>query len=415
MKKIAIIGGGISGIAAAWYLQNEYEVTLFEAEPLLGGHTSTAQVEWENKTIPIDMGFIVFNDRTYPHFIELLKAWGVNYSDSDMSFSLVAEAAGLEYNGGNLNGLFADRLNLFRPRFWRLLGEISRFNRLAKAELTALSLEPELTLGELIQRWGLSTYFSHHYLYPMAAAIWSGSLQSVASFSAYFILKFYDNHGLLDLNNRPQWYYIEGGSQTYVRRFATLFQGKIIRHSPIASVRRERGGVTLTDATGQAIFFDGVVMACHADQALALLADPTSAEEAILKAFPYEKNEVVLHKDKTLMPKHARAWASWNYRLGRELSERPSLTYYMNKLQALPTKTPFLVTLNPIQPIPESDCIIRRSMSHPQFHAKTLDYQARWTEINGPLSTFYCGAYWGYGFHEDGVKSALAVKQVMKL
>ena len=415
MKKIAIIGGGISGIASAWYLQSRYEVTLFEGEPVLGGHTTTAMIDWHGKTLPIDMGFIVFNDRTYPHFMALLKAWGVSYAKSDMSFSLVSELSGLEYNGGNLNGLFADRLNLFRPTFWRLLAEIARFNRLAKASLADLAHTPELTLGELISQWQLSEKFTQTYLYPMAAAIWSGSLQSVSLYSAYFLLKFYDNHGLLDLSNRPQWYFIERGSQTYIKHFTRLFQGNMRANAPVTSIKREAGKVIIFDQAGQPSYFDGVVLACHADQALQLLSDPRPVETDILKAFPYEQNEVVLHNDIKLMPGRRRAWASWNYRLVKEPSHRPSLTYYMNKLQNVSSTTPFLVTLNPAQPILAPHVFVRRQMAHPQFHAHSLSFQSRWTEINGPLQTYYCGAYWGYGFHEDGVRSALAVSEAIKI
>ncbi|WP_416138275.1 NAD(P)/FAD-dependent oxidoreductase [Halomonas sp. HK25] len=409
-RRVAVIGSGIGGMAAAWYLSSRYRVTLFEAADRLGGHTATVDVELEGRHYAIDTGFIVFNDWTYPHFRHLLARLGVLTQPTEMSFSVHETARDFEYNGHTLASLFAQRRNLLRPSFYRLLRDILRFNREAIQALESGTLAPAMTLGEWLDAGGYGVAFQRHYLLPMGAAIWSASLQDLRDFPLQFFVRFFRHHGLLSVSDRPQWYTLVGGSRSYIPALTAPYAGGIRLSTPVRGIRRLADGVEVrTDAGTER--FDEVVLACHADQALAMLEDPSPAEREILGALPYQDNEVVLHTDTRLLPRRRRAWASWNYRLdGRGASERISVTYDMNILQRLETPHTFCVTLNDGDAIDPEKVLGRFTYAHPQFTLAGEAAKARHAEISGPaFRTHYCGAYWRNGFHEDGVWSALRV------
>ncbi|WP_302139660.1 NAD(P)/FAD-dependent oxidoreductase [Halomonas alkalicola] len=409
-RRIAVIGSGIGGMAAAWYLSGRHQVTLFEAADRLGGHTATVDVELDGRHYAIDTGFIVFNDWTYPHFRRLLARLGVPSQPTEMSFSVHETARDFEYNGHTLASLFAQRRNLLRPSFYRLLRDILRFNREATRALEAGTLDPAMTLGEWLEANGYNDAFQRHYLLPMGAAIWSASLQDLRDFPLQFFVRFFRHHGLLSVNDRPQWYTLVGGSRSYIPALTAPYADRIRLSTPVQGIRRLVDGVELHTAAGTERF-DEVVLACHADQALALLEDPTPAEREVLAALPYQDNEVVLHTDTRLLPRRRRAWASWNYRLdGRGADERISVTYDMNILQRLAAPHTFCVTLNDGDAIDPNKVLGRFTYAHPQFTLAGEAAKARHTEISGPaFRTHYCGAYWRNGFHEDGVWSALRV------
>jgi len=413
-RRIAVIGSGIGGMAAAWYLSSRHQVTLFEAAERLGGHTATVDVELDGRHYAIDTGFIVFNDWTYPHFRHLLARLGVPSQLTEMSFSVHETARDFEYNGHTLASLFAQRRNLLRPSFYRLLRDILRFNREAIRALEAGSLDPAMTLGEWLEANGYGEAFQRHYLLPMGAAIWSASLQDLRDFPLQFFVRFFRNHGLLSVNDRPQWYTLVGGSRGYIPALTAPYAERIRLSTPVQGIRRLADGVELRTATGTERF-DEVVLACHADQALALLEDPTPAEREVLAALPYQDNEVVLHTDTRLLPRRRRAWASWNYRLdGRGADERISVTYDMNILQRLEAPHTFCVTLNDGDAIDPAKVLGRFTYAHPQFTLAGEAAKARHAEISGPaFRTHYCGAYWRNGFHEDGVWSALRVARAL--
>ncbi|MGM0637608.1 MAG: NAD(P)/FAD-dependent oxidoreductase [Pseudomonadota bacterium] len=409
-RRIAVIGSGIGGMAAAWYLSNRHQVTLFEAADRLGGHTATVDVELEGRHYAIDTGFIVFNDWTYPHFRHLLARLGVLTQPTEMSFSVHETARDFEYNGHTLSSLFAQRRNLLRPSFYRLLRDILRFNREAIQAFDSGTLAPGMTLGEWLDAGGYGAAFQRHYLLPMGAAIWSASLQDLRDFPLQFFVRFFRHHGLLSVSDRPQWYTLVGGSRSYIPAMTAPYAERIRLSTPVRGIRRLANGVEIrTDAGTER--FDEVVLACHADQALALLEDPSPTERDVLGALPYQDNDVVLHTDIRLLPRRRRAWASWNYRLdGRGKSERISVTYDMNILQRLETPHTFCVTLNDSDAIAPDKVLGRFTYAHPQFTLAGEAAKARHAEISGPaFRTHYCGAYWRNGFHEDGVWSALRV------
>ncbi|AQU84632.1 MULTISPECIES: NAD(P)/FAD-dependent oxidoreductase [unclassified Halomonas] len=413
-QRIAIIGSGVSGMAAGWYLSAQHEVTLFEADARLGGHTATMDIEVGGKQYAIDTGFIVFNDWTYPHFQRLLETLGVPSQATEMSFSVHETDVDFEYNGNTLTSLFAQRRNLFRPSFYRLLSDILRFNKQATADLESHRLPREMTLGEYLDQEGYSEAFQRRYLLPMGAAIWSASIGDLRAFPLTFFVRFFCNHGLLSVNNRPQWYTLVGGSKCYIPSLTAPYAARIHLNTPVTSINRSDTGVWVTTAQDTQ-HFDQVVLACHADQALTLLGDPTAAEQDILGAMPYQNNEVVLHTDTTLLPRRQRAWASWNYRLdGREAEERVSVTYNMNILQRLESETTFCVTLNDSTSIDPAKVLGRYTYAHPQFTLAGQAAQQRHAEISSVTRrTHFCGAYWRNGFHEDGVWSALRVAQAL--
>lgn len=407
--KIAIIGTGISGMVAAYLLSQEHEITIFEANDYIGGHTHTVAAEQEGTTYAVDTGFIVFNERTYPNFVRLVHRLGVASQPSSMSFSVTCERTGLEYNGTSLNALFAQRRNLFRPSFYRMLRDILRFHAAAPALLHHGS--PAETLRDYLTTRRYSREFIDHYIIPMGAAIWSADPQQMYHFPARYFVQFFHNHGMLRVNGRPQWRVIQGGSARYVEALTRPYRHRIRLQCPVRSVARFPDCVVLTLQSGECERFDQVVIATHSDQALALLADPTDAEREILGAFAYQANDVILHTDTTLLPRRRRAWASWNYHIPREAHGRVVVTYNMKILQSLSAPQPFCVTLNRGEGIDPTRIIRRMTYHHPVYTAQAVAAQTRHQQLNGVNRTSFCGAYWGYGFHEDGVKSALTVCQ----
>jgi len=405
--RIAIIGGGISGLTTAYLLCPEHEITLYEANGYLGGHTNTVDVTVDGVTWPVDTGFIVFNERTYPNFIRLLKRLGVASQPSVMSFSVSSEKTGLEYCATNLNTLFAQRRNLLSFPFWRMLLEIFRFNREARA--LCKSDDTALTLGTYLKSHGYSVAFVETFLVPMGAAIWSADPGRFLEFPAVAFGRFFANHGILNVIDQVQWRVISGGSRSYVEPLARPFRDRVRLATPVLRVRRLSDRVEITPRDGQADSFEQVVIATHSDQALAMLGDPSDAERELLSAVPYQKNDTVLHTDRRLLPVNPRARASWNCRIPREEQEGVSLTYWMNRLQSLAAPEDFCVTLNAPDRIAADRVIRRIDYHHPVYSTAAFEAQKRRREINGVNRTWFCGAYWGYGFHEDGVKSALAV------
>lgn len=403
--KIAIIGTGVAGNVAAYYLNKQHDIRVYEASDYIGGHTHTHDISLGDEQHRVDTGFIVFNKKTYPNFIELLHHLNVDYQPSDMSFSVQAESDNLEYNGSTLNQLFAQRRNLFRPKFYRMIKDILRFN---KESLTLLEESYDsLSLGQYLSDNNYSSQFIHHYIVPMGAAIWSTDHDSMFKFPARFFVQFFHNHGMLSVDDRPQWYVIKNGSSEYVKPLVVDHRDKIKLSAAVQSVRRANNKVYVKAVGCEEEVFDYAFIASHSDQALAMLDEPTSLESEILSAIPYTDNEAVLHTDQALMPKRRLAWAAWNYHLLKQKKERVALTYNMNILQNLKSQHTFCVTLNNTEAIDESKIIKRMQYTHPFFTLEGVKAQQRHSEINGCNRVFYCGAYWRYGFHEDGVVSAL--------
>lgn len=405
--RIAIIGTGIAGMTAAWGLHREHEVTVFEANDYIGGHTHTVDVPLGGRTYAVDTGFIVYNDWTYPRFIELLDELGVASQPTEMSFSVKCEKTGLEYNGHNLNTLFAQRRNLLRPSFYRMIRDILRFNREAPQLLKDDA--PALTLGEYLSRNHYSQAFRNQYIIPMGAAIWSAEPEKMATMPARYFVQFFHNHGLLSVSHRPTWRVITGGSRAYAERLTAPFRDRIRLSCPVAWVQRLAQQVQVKPLHGEVEPFDALIIASHSDQALNLLADPSPQERAILGAIPYQENDVVLHTDARLLPRRRLAWAAWNYHLTADARARAAVTYDMNILQGLDAPETFCVTLNYSAAIDPEKILHRFTYHHPVLNPQAVAAQQRHSEINGVNRTWYCGAYWGYGFHEDGVKSALSV------
>lgn len=404
--KIAIIGSGISGMTVAALLHRRYDVTILEANGYVGGHTHTVTVNLDGERQAIDTGFIVFNDRTYPNFTRLLSLLGVVSRPTSMSFSVRCSRSALEYNGTSLNGLFAQRRNLLRPAFHRMLADILRFNRQTPRLLE--DLDHEMRVDEFLRRHGYSRQFTDHYLLPMGAAIWSCPVETFGAFPIRFIIEFYANHGLLQVRDRPVWRTIEGGSHRYVEKLTAPFQDRIHLHCPVTSVRRAADGVLVESRRGTERY-DEVVFACHSDQALRLLADADETERSLLGEFPYSRNRAVLHTDTSLLPRRRRAWASWNYHIPAAAADRPTVTYDMNLLQGLTSQHTFCVTLNEEQSIDPAKVLGAWNYSHPVFTTRRSAAQQRHSEVIRRHRTSFCGAYWGNGFHEDGVNSALRV------
>jgi predicted NAD/FAD-binding protein len=395
-------------MVAALRLHAHHDVTVFEAADHVGGHTHTRDVLWRGRHYAVDTGFIVFNDWTYPRFIELLRELGVESQDSNMSFSLRCERTGLEYNGTSLNSLFAQRTNALRPSFLRMLADVLRFNRQAR-ELLARD-DDRTTLGAYLDTNRYSRAFRDRYLVPMGKAIWSAAEQAMLSFPARFFVEFFDQHGFLNVDERPVWRAVKGGSREYMRKLAARLPGRIQLDTPVTGIRRDPAGVTLRTARGSVERFDHVFIACHADQALKLLLDATPAEREVLAAFPYQHNEAVLHTDESLLPRRPLARAAWNYHLLDDripgVRERAALTYDMNLLQSLDAPVRFLVTLNRTHDIDPAKVIDTFHYHHPVYTPAGVVAQRRRAEVSGVNRTCYCGAYWRYGFHEDGVVSA---------
>jgi predicted NAD/FAD-binding protein len=400
--RIAIVGGGISGLTVAHLLHRDHAITVFETNDYIGGHTHTVDVDLGGERLAVDTGFIVYNKRNYPNFTRLLAQLGVPTQPSAMGFSVRLEDPELEYNGSTLRQLFVQPRNLLRPRFYRMLADIMRFNRSAPRDIK--DSVAELTLGEYVEAGGYSREFVHHYLLPMGAAIWSSPAARVLDMPAAFFVRFFENHGLLTIDDRPEWRTVSGGSARYVERLIAPFADRIRLSSPVWEIRRADHHVLVNDER-----FDEVVIACHSDQALRMLADPSDAEREVLSAIPYQANEVVLHTDTRLLPRRRRAWAAWNYHMSGKPDAPVGVTYNMNMLQSLTASETLCVTLNDIDSIGPERIIGRFTYFHPLFTVQGIRAQQRHGEISGQRRTHYCGAYWRNGFHEDGVVSALAV------
>jgi predicted NAD/FAD-binding protein len=408
--RIAIVGTGISGLAAAWLLDQRHEVTVYEAAHRLGGHANTVGVPWQGRELPVDTGFIVYNERNYPNLTQLFARLAVPTRPSDMSFGVSLDEGRLEYAGSSLRALFAQKRNLLRPGFHRMWSDILHFN--AEAARFLDDLTPcELTLGEFLAERRYGTEFCRHYLLPMGAAIWSATLDGISKFPARSFLRFFANHGLLSIADRPQWRTVSGGSRVYVEKLSRGFAPRVRLGCPVRAVRRTGSGVEVIDARGGRGVFDQVVLACHADQALAMIEAPTVAERAVLGAFRYQANRAVLHRDPALMPRRRAVWSSWNYlaRADGRTDGAVSVTYWLNRLQGIDPACLLLETLNPWrEPAPET-VFAELHYEHPQYDARAVAAQDRLDEIQGRDGLWFAGAHWGYGFHEDGLRSGLQV------
>jgi len=405
--RIAIIGAGISGLVSAYLLSQDHEVVVYEAKDYIGGHTHTIDVAADGITYPVDTGFIVFNQTTYPNFVKLLEQLGVSWQPSKMSFSVRCERTGLEYSPTSPNALFAQRLNLVRPAFLRMLLDIFRFRK--RSGDLIQSQDNETTLGKYLMTQGYSKWFKQYFIVPMGSAIWSTDPSRFEDIPARFFAAFFHNHGFLQVRDQPQWLVIQGGSRQYVKKLIAPFRNRIRLGCPVQSIFRRENHCEVTPRDGDAEQFDQCVIAAHSDQALSMIADPTEKEKSILSAIPYQKNLTVLHTDAGVMPRHRSCWASWNSFIPKETGQAVTLTYNMNSLQSLQAPVNFCVSLNQEEAI-KSDKVIRKmTYHHPVYTSRGFVAQKRFQEISGKNRTHFCGAYWGYGFHEDGVKSALAV------
>lgn len=410
-KKIAVIGSGISGLLSAYLLARRHDVSVYEAANVIGGHTATKTVTVAGENFAVDTGFIVFNNRTYPNFIKLLEQLNVPYQPTDMGFSVSCHATQFEYSGTSLNGVFAQRKNIFSIAHWRMLNEIVRFNKACTQLYQADTIPEGVTLGDYLLAQGYSERFRRFYILPMVSAIWSSGLETAAAMPLVFFVRFFHNHGLLTITQQPQWYTIKGGSHQYLTPLTQSYSDKIYTDCAISAVRRTDEGVVITSARFGDQLFDEVIFACHSDQALKLLADPSAAEYDILSAIPYKENDVVLHSDTRFLPRSTRAWASWNYLLLDHTEDSTALTYNMNILQRLKAPVTFCVSVNAGEGIDPQKIYGRYRYSHPMFTLESIAAQARWSEISGINRTHFCGAYWRNGFHEDGVVSAIRVAQ----
>ncbi len=412
--KIAIVGSGISGLACAHALHRQHDVQVFESEQKIGGHTATVDIAMGGRRYAVDTGFIVYNDWTYPEFITLMDELGVENQTTRMSFAVTDSQTGLEYAGSGLNGLFAQRGNLVSPRFLGMIKDILRFNKESVRHLESGEVGADMTLGDYLQRFGYGEAFIDQYLVPMGSAIWSADTDTMTDFPLHFFIRFFSNHGLLQIRNRPQWRVIKGGSREYLKPLTAGFADRIHTASPVNSVRRTANGVYLRVGNKPEQHFDQVVFACHSDQALAMLADPSREEREILTALPYQDNEVVLHTDVRMLPRDRKTWSAWNYLLSGK-SQRAALTYNMNILQGIEAPETFCVTLNNSEAINPHKVLGRFNYAHPQFTLAGMDAQQRWADINGVNNSWFCGAYWRNGFHEDGVWSAHRVARAVDI
>lgn len=412
-KKIAVVGGGVAGLTTAYLLDGRHEVTLFERNEYAGGHTHTIELDQgPDRGLAVDTGFIVLNDHTYPLFRKLLARLQVPTQDSDMSFAFASEVTGLQYAGTGLDGLFAQRRNWVNPRFHALLRSITRFCREARADLYNGRLVGR-TVGDYLAWRRVPARTVSSYIIPMAGAIWSASAVGVREFPAESLVRFWDNHGLLSLKNRPQWMTVQGGSHAYVKRMLATWKVKVHLQTDLAVIQRETNGVVLRHRDGRVERFDAVVLAAHADESLKLLADPTPDERRLLGPWSYSTNHTVLHTDARVMPSNRRAWASWNYleRPGGKATNPVAVTYHMNRLQNLRAQQDYFVTLNDTAAI-APDRIIREFIyHHPSYTFASLATQRELPSLNGVRNTYFCGSYFGYGFHEDAVRSGVAVAE----
>ena len=411
--RVAVVGSGISGLSVAWLLSQKYQVTLFETGNYLGGHTNTVDVTVDGITAPVDTGFLVFNERTYPNLVELFSHLGVRTASSEMSFSVRIDEERVEWAGNSLASVFAQKRNLVKPEFWRMLKDILRFNRESQ-EIVRSGRSANVSLGEFLVRGGYGRAFRDWYLLPMSGAIWSCPTRQMLDYPVDTFFRFCHNHGLLQLTGRPVWKTVVGGGREYVRRLAASIED-IRLASPVEAVVRDTDGVRLRLENGTTEGFSQIVFACHSDQALALLADIVDIEKKLLSRFSYQQNRAVLHMDNSLLPRNREAWAAWNYIAGTGApAARPvSVSYLINKLQPLPFASPVIVTLNPTH-APRADSVIGEfDYMHPIFDRAAIDAQQELPAIQGKRHTWFCGAWTGYGFHEDGLKSALSVANAL--
>tara|TARA_A100000164_G_scaffold65073_1_gene53703 strand:+ start:275 stop:1525 length:1251 start_codon:yes stop_codon:yes gene_type:complete len=407
--KIAIVGSGISGLTCAYLLNREHDITVFEKNDYVGGHTHTHEIEYDGKEFSVDSGFIVYNEWTYPNFIKLLDQLGVERQLTRMGFSVKSEKNNLEYAGHSLNGLFAQRSNFFRLSFMRILFSMRRFNAEARDDLGIL--DPQITLGQYLTSNNYPREFIQHYIIPIGAAIWSTVPKQMMDVPAVFFIRFFENHGLLQLVNRPNWWVISGGSKKYVEKMIYDFKNKIRLSTPVKNVKR--GVDNITVKFGSSVLekenFDSIIFACHSNQSLAMLDSPSKQEEEVLGAIKYQRNDALLHFDDSILPKRKNAWSSWNYLLDEDPNRAVALTYNMNILQSLKSDRTFCVSLNSGDLIDRSKVIKHLNYEHPLFTLSSINAQGRKHEVSGKNNTYYCGAYWRNGFHEDGVISALDV------
>lgn len=411
MSRIAVIGSGISGLAAAYLLSRRHDVWLFEKEGRLGGHTNTVIVESDSGPVALDTGFLVHNDRTYPLLVRLFAELGVETHASDMCFAVACRTTGLEYSSRGVRGFFAQPRNLLSAAHLTLLREIWRFNREAPALLDAPGAE-RWTLGDFLESRGFADVFTGRYLYPMASAIWSAPLESIRQFPALTLVRFLDNHGLLALRGQPRWKTVRGGSHVYIPRLTAPLRDRVVLSARIDGVRRDHQGVQLVFGNRPPLRFDQIVFACHGDQVLPLLLDPTDAERDVFSQFTTTANVTWLHRDASVLPRRRMARASWNYLVSAD-NPLPTVTYHLNRLQDLRQRDDFCVTLNPADDI-DARLVLRRMVyRHPQYTRAAVRAQAHWGDVSGRCWTHYCGAYWGYGFHEDGLRSALRVAHAL--
>jgi predicted NAD/FAD-binding protein len=412
--RIAIVGAGVSGLVVAHLLHREHEITVFESAGYAGGHTNTIRVDTPNETHHVDTGFIVFNDRNYPAFERLLERLGVAWQPSTMSFSVSDGEGDFEYSAASPNGLFAKRAHLLTPWFHRMVSDLARFNRAARELLADPSSDASAgpSLGDWLERQRFSRPFIERLIVPQFSAVWSAEPRQMWSFPARFLAEFFDHHGMLGFRHRPRWRVIRGGSARYVEALTAPFAHRIRLRTPVAAVRRDpEGGVLVWTRGAPAERFDEVVLATHSDQALGVLSDATEAERSVLAAIPYQVNEAVLHTDTRLLPRRRRAWASWNYHWQPSPGPRATVTYHMNRLQSLRAEREFCVTLNRTEAIDPERVIRKITYAHPVYTANGVAAQKRFAEISGARGIHFCGAYWGWGFHEDGVRSALRVAE----
>ena len=406
---IAIIGSGISGLTAGYLLSRKNNITVFEKNDYIGGHTHTHLLEYKNKSYSVDSGFIVYNERTYPNFIKILDQLNVKRQITRMGFSVKSEINNLEYAGHSLNGLFAQRSNLLKPSYLNMLKSMLRFNRQSRKDLKQLS--PHLTLGQYLGNNNYPETFIKNFIIPIGAAVWSTKPTDMLDMSAVFFIRFFENHGMLQIIDRPNWWVIKNGSKSYVKSITKPYHDKIRLSTPVLSVERVDSKIKIRSGQNNASeeFFDAVVFATHSNQSLRLLKDPSKFENEILGAIPYQNNKAILHYDDSILPKRKNAWSSWNYLLDQDKNKPVSLTYNMNILQGLDCERTFCVSLNSEELIDPKKILKRLDYEHPLFNIKGLEAQKRKREISGINNTYYCGAYWRNGFHEDGVVSALDV------
>ncbi len=405
--RVAVIGTGIAGMVVAYLLAQEHDLVVFEANGYVGGHTNTIPASQGDFTYPLDTGFMVFNETTYPNFVKLLRLLKVTWQPTNMSFSVQDAASGLEFGFRSLPGVFAQPQNLWRPAFLRMLWDIWRFRR--KSMELARDENYQVSLGEYLAGGGYSKAFAHHFLIPLGSALWSTDPKDLSDFPARYLAEFFQRHRFLYLHKKVKWQVIQGGSRNYVEPLTRPFRDRVRLDSPVASVKRDADGVEVKTLGGEIERFDRVVIATHSDQALGLLADPSEREREILRVFPYQHNSTVLHTDASLLPRRRTAWASWNYSVPPGSRGRATLTYHLNRLQSLAAPLEFCVSLNRDQDIDPARIIRKISYHHPVYRRQAPLVQKRWPEINGLNRTYFCGAYWGFGFHEDGVVSALKV------